>query len=262
MINLTAAGLSPTETKCYETLLTQTAWKPSQLAKAVNQTRTNCYKILDNLVGKGLASRVDDAKVLHYRAANPSRLFDLALAERAEAEIKQKELELSAQQLMSQYIKTHEQPGIRFYQGKANITLMLESQVKPGQSIHFINSLAGISYFSYEEMSRIRRLAVEAGIPRFALTPDNEFVPKKYLEHDEANLLTRTWMKQSDYNAPVEWGVADDTLYIISYGKDALGLTIQSTQIADAFKQIFKLIERGQKSQDWYSTLPRLNQKD
>src|SRR3954466_7788124 len=113
MIDLSAAGLSPTEAKCYTALLDKAEWKPSELAKSVNETRTNCYKILDNLVAAGLAERFDKDKKLHYRATNPSHLLELARTRRMEQEKAEKELELQTNSLLSSYFKIHEQPGIQ-----------------------------------------------------------------------------------------------------------------------------------------------------
>jgi len=53
-------------------------------------------------------------------------------------------------------------------------------------------------------------------------------------------------------------GVYGDKMYIISFGTEAMGMTIQSTQIAESFRQIFKLLDRGQKALPDYATLPRL----
>jgi sugar-specific transcriptional regulator TrmB len=74
MTNLSAAGLTETEAKFYTALLEKKTWLPAELAKFVNETRTNSYKILDKLVEQGLAERFDQNKKLHYRAVNPAQL--------------------------------------------------------------------------------------------------------------------------------------------------------------------------------------------
>ncbi len=110
-------------------------------------------------------------------------------------------------------------------------------------------------------MHDLRMLPVRAGVKRIALTPDTSLATADYAKTDDLFLLTRTWLRRTDYTAPVEWGVFNDKLYIISYGEEALGMIIESPQIANAFKQLYKLLERGQRSQPWYNTLPQLAKK-
>lgn len=256
MTNLEAAGLSETEAKVYTVLLSRPDWQPSVLAQFVDETRTNTYKILDRLVELRLADRYDKAKKLHYRAANPSRLIELAQELRERRISAEQALELNVQQLTQAYIKANEQPGVRFYQGEAAIGDIFKDIAKASEEVLFVHTAAGADFYSFKTMHNLRMLAANAGVKRRALTPDNESATKNYKETDSKVLLSRTWLKKDDYTAPVEWGVFDDKLYIISYGKEALGITIESQQIADAFKQLYGLIDRGQKLLPNYRSLP------
>ncbi len=262
MIDLQAAGLTPTETRCYETLLSVEDYKPSELASIVHETRTNCYKILDKLVGYGLVERFKKGKILHYRAGNPTRLLELARERRIAQEHAERDLELHVQDLITDYAKTHEQPGVRYFTGRDGIKEIYADQVKVGKPIHFINTIAGIDFYSYQNMHNLRMMAVHAGIPRHALTPDTKLAHSNYKETDKKFLLERTWLAENDYTAPVEWGVYGDKTYVISFGTEAMSMTIENSQIAESFRQIFKLLDRGQRSQPWYSELPRLAQKN
>jgi sugar-specific transcriptional regulator TrmB len=261
MIDLTAAGLSPTETTCYQALLTKEDWQPSKLAQTVSESRTNMYKILDKLVGLGLAEKFDKAKKIHYRAANPSRLIQLAHETRAQQESAQKELELSAQTLMREYIKTNEQPGVKYYQGKHEIEEIFDEIEASSQEVVFVHTLAGTDFYGFEQMHNLRMKAVRSGTPRRGLTPDTKLASYDYKEKDHLVHLTRTWLAAEDYTAPVEWGAFENKLYIISYGEEALGMIIESQQIADAFKQIYELLEKGQKLRPDYGSLPKLAQR-
>lgn len=262
MIDLHAAGLTATEANCYQALLTHTSIKPSELAEIVHETRTNCYKILDKLVGYKLAERVTTEKVLHYRAANPTQLLQLARKRRAEQEQAEQELEVHVKSLLRSYSTTHEQPGIRYFEGEKEITEIYADQVKSGQPICFMHTIAGIDFYGYQRMHDLRMMAVNAKIPRWAITPDTKLAHANYRETDKKFLLHRTWLKEIDYTAPVEWGTYGNKMYIISFGKEAMGLTIESNEIANAFRQVFALIERGQRLLPDYASLPKLAQKE
>jgi sugar-specific transcriptional regulator TrmB len=256
MMDLSAAGLTPTEAKCYTALLERKEWKPAELAKYVNETRTNCYKILDNLVGYELAERFDKAKKLHYRAANPSQLLELARQQRRAREQAEATLELQAQQLLTTYYASQEQPGVQYFQGKEEISHIFDKIAHASEPVVFVHTLAGIDFYGFDAMHKLRMKAVKNNTPRHALTPDDTGAPHNYAETDKQVLLERTWLQKDDYTAPVEWGAFDDKLYIISYGEEALGLLIESPQIAASFKQLFSLLRRGQTLLPHYDTLP------
>ncbi|HEY5152373.1 MAG TPA: helix-turn-helix domain-containing protein [Candidatus Saccharimonadales bacterium] len=257
MIDLTAAGLSAKESKCYAALLERKAWKPAELAVYVHETRTNCYKVLDNLVAYKLAERFDKDKKLHYRATNPSRLLELAREQHAAREASEEALEAESHQLVQKFYKTHEQPGVRYFQGESEIQQIFETIAKSKEEVVYVNTKSGIDFYGFPTMHNLRMLAPNHGIKRRALTADVAAAPKDYRTKDPLVLLKRTWLKESDYTTPVEWGAFDNKLYIISYGQEALGLLIESQQIADSFKELFKLLERGQKLLPDYAKLPR-----
>lgn len=256
MNELSAAGLSETEAKTYKALLTRKAWLPSELAKNVSETRTNIYKILDRLVALELAERLDEHKKLHYRAGNPTRLLELARELRRERERAEQYLESTAHELMRDYVKTHEQAAVQFFQGKDDIVNIFNEIAHAKTPVLFLHTRAGIDFYGFNYMHNLRMLAVEAGVQRFALTPDSIEAPLDYKQNDKQYKLRRTWLREEDYTAQVEWGVFDDKIYIISYGQEALGMIIESRQIANAFREIYALLEQGERAQPWHAELP------
>jgi hypothetical protein len=52
--------------------------------------------------------------------------------------------------------------------------------------------------------------------------------------------------------------VYGDKLAILSYGHEAIGMIIESPQIAEGFRQLLDLAEEGLKSRKNYDQLPRL----
>ncbi len=256
MNDLSAAGLNETEAKTYKALLARKAWLPSELAKNVSETRTNIYKILDKLTSLGLAERLDEHKKLTYRAANPSRLLELSRELRAKREQAEQSLEANSHELIRQYVATQEQAAVQFFQGKNEIAKIFHEIANSKTRVLFLHTRAGIDFYGFNYMHDLRMLAVDAGVKRYALAPDSDKSPMNYKEMDKKANLIRTWLREEDYTAQVEWGVFDDKLYIISYGNEALGMIIESSQIAVAFRQIYALIDQGEKAQSWHTTLP------
>lgn len=257
MLNLAAAGLTATEAKCYTVLLEKKDWKPANLAKYVNETRTNCYKILDKLVEYKLAERFDKDKKLHYQATNPTQLLELARNHRINREKSEKELEQGAQELIQSYFETHEKPGVRYFQGEAELKDIYFDQIKTNQPIYIIRPDYNMDLYDFEYMSEIRHMARKAGIQRYAITPDRDKAPKNYKESDPYMILDRTWLPAGDYTAPVEWNAYGDKLAVMSFGNEAIGMIIESPQIAESFRQLYRLLEDGLRSRPNYDKLPK-----
>lgn len=256
MDTLSAAGLNQTEAKCYRALLTKKQWLASELAKNVNETRTNAYKILDNLVALELAERLKDSKKFRYRAKHPSRLIELAHEIRTKQERAERALELQSQELLEKYVKVNEQAGVRHYQGEAELKEIYFDQVKSGEPIYIIRPDYNMDLYDFDYMTEIRHMARQAGLKRYAITPDREQAPANYKESDPYMLLTRTWLRADEYTAPVEWNAYGNKVAIMSFGNEAVGMIIESPQIAEAFRQLYRLLERGLRLQPGYDKLP------
>lgn len=259
-MNLSAAGLSQTEAKVYEALLSKKDCKPSELAKTVHETRTNMYKILDRLVELGLAYRFDKNKKLHYRPANPTRLIELARMRRAEQQSAELSLEADVQNLLGQFVRTQDQPGVRYFQGADEIMQMYEEQATTGLPIHYMLSPKAIGYFDFPTMHELRMKAVRAKVPRSAIVVDSKIATRNYKETDAQYYLSRTWLQHNDYTAGLEWGVYGNKVYMVTFDNDAFGMIIESQSMADGFLQLFKLIEKLQRATPDYQSLPKLAQ--
>ncbi len=257
MLNLSASGLSQSDTTVYTALLERPEWKPAELAQYVHETRTNVYKILDKLVSLKLAEKFDKNKKFHYRATNPAQLLALAHDIRSQQAKAEKELELSAQNLILSYIKVQEQPGVRFFSGEAELKEIYFDQIRAKQPIYIIRPDYNMDIYDFDYMTEIRHMARKAGIPRYAITPDRVKAPGNYKLSDPFMLLTRTWIKAGDYTAPVEWNVYGDKLAILSFGNEANGMIIESPQIAEAFRQLYILLDKGLRFDPEYKTLPK-----
>ena len=253
---LEAAGITGTLAKAYLALLEVGNVTPAVFARQISESRTNTYKLLDELTERGLATRMDIAKKLHYRAENPSHLLTLARERIDLVELQEKQLRSAVPELAKQYYKTHEQPGVRFYQGKEGIKEIYLEQLQESKPIQFMKTRSDIEFFGFNFMHEIRNMAPKAKIHRKAFTPDAPETPKNIAESDKKMLLERTWYLPEDYTAPVEWSVFGNKVSIISFGKEAIGMIIESKQVAESLRQMFALLDEGLRRRPGYKKLP------
>lgn len=257
---LYSIGITPNQARAYLKLLENEFVFPAQFCVDIYESRTNTYKILDELVSKGLARKDKKNKKLVYIAESPVVLGQLA-RELKDAQIQaEKNINESVAELLKKYNKTHEKPGVTFFQGKTGIEDIYKQQIQENKPINFLKTREDIKFFGFDFMHKIRNLAPKAGIKRKAFTPDAPEVPKNVSESDKKMLLERTWYLPNDYTAPVEWSVFGNKVSIISFGKEAIGLVIDSPQVAESLRQIFSLLEEGLKRRPGYDDLPKLGE--
>jgi sugar-specific transcriptional regulator TrmB len=254
--SLHAAGVQGSLAKAYIALLDCESTTPTELSKTIDESRSNTYKLLDDLVSRGLARRFDVNKKLNYQAESPAHLLTLARERKDDIESQELRLKSTIPSLLKTYYTNHEQPGVRFYQGKEGIKEIFEEQIESGKPIQFLKTRADIEFFGFKFMHEVRHLAPKAGIQRYAFTPDAPETPKEIEESDKKMLLERTWYKPEDYTAPVEWSVFGNKVALISFGKEAMGMIIESKQIAESLRQMFKMMDDGLKRMPNYKDMP------
>jgi sugar-specific transcriptional regulator TrmB len=262
---LVEAGLTDAEANAYTFLAQNSPIAPPRLAELINESRTNTYKLLESLEELGLAQKDESDKKIKYWAKNPNALLEHVNKEKEQADLKAKKLQSSLPSLVNDFLKYNEQPGVRFYQGKTGIKEIFEDQLRcTNGEVYYFRSLNDVIDFDEEELHKIRNKFVEKNIHRYGITQDHKskehLLPQKeripIAESDKAMKLHRTWIKEEDYTAPVEWASYGDKVSIISFGEEIIGTVIESKQIAESFRQIFKLLEKSISSIPEYKKLP------
>ena len=120
-------------------------------------------------------------------------------------------------------------------------------QLETRQTIYLIRSSADIKYYDFDFVSNIRLAAAKYGIQRYGICPDiKETNPTR--QDDKRSNLDRTWVDKDDYNAEVEWTIFGDKVSAISFGKEGVGMIIESPQIAESMRQLFNLAKAGAKA--------------
>ncbi len=252
---LISCGLSQNQARTYRALVMRKSLKPSQLAKLTGESRTNSYAILDRLVQLGLATKADEAKKFAYYPTSPLNLKILLDEKRNEAEKQLSLLDRKLPQMLSAYELGGSAPKIKHYIGKKELEQLYKNQAsRPGKKVHFIRSLADVPYFGMEEMTNFRLMPVKFKKSRVGIVPFNyygRFTPKD----DAKSRLSRTWLPQNSYTAPIEWAVSGDTVDIMSFIGEGYAISIQNQEIANSLRQIIDLFSDNiRKSPDYEQT--------
>ncbi len=253
---LMQAGLNEIQAKTYLYLLAKGEQQPPALAKALDLTRSNAYKVLEKLLELKLISRIEINKKFVYRAEDPIALSEIVAAERNRLRALEKGVQAAMNELRSKYEKTSTDRSVRSYHGNDLVVSLYKSQAELQQPIYFIKTRADIPVLGYDAMGKIRHFPAKYNTERYGITPDTTEAPASPALDRETN-LTRTWMHADDYTSPVEWSVSGDELLVIGFEKDASAIRIKNAVVARAFKELWQLLDRSLRQNPEYKKLPK-----
>lgn len=238
---LTGIGLTEAQAKAYITLTQLGPTAPPVLADKINETRSNTYKVLDKLVELGLARKLEHENKIRYRVENPTALESLARQKRDAALAEEHRIKDALPKLMTFFYTYSEQPGVRFYQGHDGIKQIFDDMLRTRQDIYLIRSPADVKFYDEVFFAEFRRKRSELGITTHAITP-NVASAVHNIDVDKLNKFNRTWIPAYAYTGNVEWDIYGNKVALISYGDEAIGMIIESPQIAESCRQLFNLL--------------------
>ena len=253
---LQQAGLTDVQAKAYLYLLSNGESAPPTVATALSLTRSNAYKILDKLVTLGLLGRSEVNNKFIYRALDPIALSGIVASERNRLIALENGVKNAISELRRTYETTADKSDVRTYLGKESVKALYIEQARIGQPIRFVKTRADIPVMGYETMDKIRQLPAKVGTERYGITQDREEASANPAIDRKTN-LTRTWIESDDYTAPVEWSVSGDELLIISFEQDASAVRIKNQVVANAFKELWQLLDRSIRKDPYYKRLPQ-----
>jgi hypothetical protein len=108
--------------------------------------------------------------------------------------------------------------------------------------IHMVRSQSDVEFYDQAFYDDFRAKRAKNGIETHAITPKTGHALLNKAD-DQAFAFIRTMIPAKLYTGSVEWNSYDDKLAVISYGQEALGMVIESPQIAESFRQLISLVE-------------------
>lgn len=242
---LKKAGLNEAQASVYECLLKNGAMTPTELASYTKQSRENCYMITKKLTELGLIEQTGDKKA-KYRVLNPSNLEIMVEKRRKIVAKNEKLVKENISSLLDIFYANNEMPGARTLEGIEGIKEVYKDNLRVKKDVYFIRTTADRALSGEENdnfLHNYRDQLPLLGIHTYALTPVNRDAIKKVkMGRDEAINFHRTWMPEEDYMAPVQIQVYGDKVAMIAFGETQMATIITSPVIAEAMRQILKIM--------------------
>ncbi|KKW30695.1 MAG: Transcriptional regulator, TrmB [Candidatus Uhrbacteria bacterium GW2011_GWD2_52_7] len=244
---LDQAGFSPEAGEIYSALLLHGSMTAGALLKHVSLKRGLLYKVLHDLIAQGYVIEGEIRGRMLFSPQDPDVILDRLEAEASEAAKRAGEIRDRLPELRAKYLTATERPTVKYFEGVEGLRKMYESKLKMVEKHLYFVRPGKVDVYQHhfgdwfaDFLERQRK----AGITVHGITADDPETNHDVKKDVYRNFL-RTWIREEDYSAPVEWSVFDNTLSIISYGQEIFGIMIDNPQIAKAMKEIFELAKKG-----------------
>ncbi|MBR3236195.1 winged helix-turn-helix transcriptional regulator [Candidatus Saccharibacteria bacterium] len=245
---LKKAGLNEAQAAIYYSLLKNGAMSPAELATETGQSRENCYAVAKKLVELGLIEQTDSKKA-RYRVLNPSSLEVLAEKRRKVMAKNEKLVKDNISALLDIFYANNEMPGARTLEGIEGLEEVYKDMLRVKKDVYYLRTDADEGFWHdteehYDFLEKYREQRSILGIRTYALTP----ATKRAVKHaragsDNAWNFDRTWMPVGDYTAPAEMWAYGDKAAFCTYGETQISTLITSPAIAEAIRQVIKLLK-------------------
>ncbi|MCA9345994.1 hypothetical protein KC960_00710 [Candidatus Saccharibacteria bacterium] len=241
---LTDIGLSETQAKMYIALIKNGNLTPPNAAELLNIKRTNAYAVLEQLDNLGLAKKKELNKKVSYWAENPTAIEKLARDNRSLALEHERQVQASMPTLLNFYYTFSDQPGVRFFQGLEGIKDIYNDILRTNKDVYVVRSAHDQDLMSEVFFTEFKKKKADRGITTHMINPKND--PAYWNKQtDKHHRTIRTQVHPELYTANVEICSYGDKVSIISFGEEAIGMIIDSPQIAEANRQLFHLAKLG-----------------
>lgn len=229
---LTRIGLNAKEAKIYLACLELGSGTVLQISRKTELSRGSCYDLLEGMLEKGYVSKVHTDHHVVFSAVDPE-----ALLKRVENDVRQFELVLP--ELKGLFHK-HARPRVRYFEGIEGIKrVYLDTLTATTEILNYANSKEIRKLWpTYDEEYVTERSKKRIFLKGIA--PDDEF-GQAVKQKDEVYFRETRLLSSDEFHFRNEINIYDNKVAITSFHKELIGILIESEEIADTQRDIFKM---------------------
>jgi len=235
-------GLTDLQSRIYLHLIEYGQRTPTEIAESLNENRTTVYSATEKLARLGIITQKDKGKITAFAPAHPSSLEVLAEKRLRLAARQSKNLEANLPSLINFYNEHQNQPGVATFYGQEGINTIRNKTLTTGQPLLFIRSPHDDKQ-NPDLLQKFIADRVKAGITSESIAP-SEFTKTSDQAQLDAWLLKRTLLPKNEYNSPVEIDIFGDNVAFLDFENNAMSTIIESKNIADAMRQLFRVAQK------------------
>lgn len=253
---LKRAGLKQKEAQIYAALLELGGAYPSKIAEYTKMNRSTVYKILDELVIKGLVSELQKGKKLYYQIEKPEKLVRYAKSRIRLAKNRLENAKKVLPELEGLFAMTPHKPKVRFYEGLDGVLKVYSDHVDVKESyemLAFSNASEYLKFIPKKHQREYTKKKEKMNIKTRGIVPDTK-IDKKYNEIAYSHTDKKIWpkiryipVKMFPYQGEITI-YGKDRVSLINFREKAyIGVIIEDQDIHDMMAAIFELSWIGAK---------------
>lgn len=171
--HLQQAGLTHHQAALYETLVREGALPASIASRKANVSRTLAYKVLQDLAAMGLVEKHEpEGKVAVFRASHPTKLQEMAEAQKKAADTALLALSGALPELSSAYNLAIGKPGVRFFEGELGVKHVLGDSLSAKEPILTYADVAAIRKYIPDVNAEYVKERARRKVQKRGLVPD------------------------------------------------------------------------------------------
>lgn len=231
-------GLSEKEAALYLALVQVDNASVIDLSKKTGINRSTVYVVLEGLMKKGLATEVRIGKKVHYQAESPERLSTFIERQKVMLEEHGKRLADIVPQIKGLQREQGQRPVMKYFDGREaalnSNREFFNIQDKEGVGYFFFNRDLIEEIFSQKELDEIQKIRPSKNIKGKSL-----YVGQTTLSSNE--MTERKKIDGEKYPVLCDVSIYEDRVQFVTLGKKLSSIFIQSKDVAETLKSLFKL---------------------
>lgn len=240
---LETIGLSKKEADLYDLLLRLGEVPAGEIIEKMHLKRATAYKLLYALEEKGLISKRDKGKIIHFRPEPPAALLNFAENHIKSVERIRSDIRALIPQMTSSYVLSVERPVVSTFEGVEGLKKIYEDTLREKKEIYAVLQTAEVDPTLYEWLTKIyAKKRTRAGIHANVIVASGKW-SGEYQENDEKENRTTILVPQETFPFKHEVDIYGDKVAFMNYkkGESLIGVVITHPQIAATMKAWFDL---------------------
>ncbi len=229
---LTRIGFTKKEAKLYLANLELGSSTVLELSRKTQIPRGSVYDILEEMCQKAYVTKLSESTHVRFSAIDPD-----AILRRTQRSVRR--LELALPELKGLFHKSA-RPAVRYFEGMDGVKqVYLDTLTATGEILNYSNSSVVREYWpAYDEEYVAER--IKKGIRLKGIAPDDEH-GRKIKKIDEKSLRELRLLSAAEFHFTNEINIYDNKVAITSFQNEFVGILIESKEIADTQRDIFKM---------------------
>lgn len=238
-------GLTEDEATIYNSLLEWGQMPARTIALRANVGRQLTYKVLDDLIKKGIVEKKEvGTKILLFIPVHPRELEKLLEKKKEEVENIKKNLDESLGSMISKYNLFIGKPNVQFFEGKEGILKVAQDSLSSKTDIcSFVDTDALLEIYPELNKEYVNK-RLKNNVKKKIISTDSPIV-REAVKNDDKNLTEQRIVKQKIHFATIVMIYDNKVSFITLDPKRNIGIIVEDPDIYRTNQAIFDYIWDG-----------------